>query len=96
MTICPQCNGFGFIGDIFGRIHSDCPLCNSSGKVNNRFVMWKLYGKALREYRLKWMKLTLREAARKYHIDASNLSKMERGVIKPHKYWYPWILTKKE
>lgn len=96
MTTCPQCNGFGFIGDLFGKIRYDCPLCEKSGMVSNKHILWKIWGKALRGYRLDWMKLTLREAAKKFNIDASNLSKMERGIIKPHKYWTREYITAPE
>jgi hypothetical protein len=87
MTTCPQCNGFGYIGDLFGKISCDCPLCNKTGMVSSKYILWKMYGRTLKYYRLDWLHLGLREAARKFKIDASNLSKMERGVIKPSKYW---------
>jgi hypothetical protein len=87
MTTCPQCNGFGFISDLFGKIFEDCPLCGNTGHVSNIHVLWKIYGKEMKRYRLDAMRLGLREASRKYNIDASNLSKMERGIIKPRRYW---------
>lgn len=87
MITCPQCHGFGWIGDAFGRVHMDCELCHKTGEVSDRHALWISRGKWMKNYRLDVMMLTLREAARKYHVDASNLSKMERGIISPKIYW---------
>ena len=46
--------------------------------------MRNLFGKFI-NIKLKELKITLRELSRRCNIDASNLSKMERGVISPPK-----------
>lgn len=78
---CPQCDGSGLI---FFRPPIDpvtCDWCKGTGKAyRNEF--WIMQGLQLKDWRIS-KELTLREAARKYKIDASNLSKMERGLIKP-------------
>lgn len=81
---CPQCSGFGELSDMFRRFVKVCPLCNGSGVVSDKHILWVAQGKKLKEYRLDVLKLKLREASRKFGVDASNLSKMERGIIKPN------------
>ena len=83
MVKCPQCNGFKEITDIFRRFVLPCPLCMGKGKVANKHVLWIARGKKLRDFRLDVLGIGLREAARKFQVDASNLSKMERGIINP-------------
>lgn len=84
MTKCPQCSGFGELADIFRRFVRQCPLCNGSGEVPDKHILWREQGRKLKAYRLDTLHLLLREAARKFGVDASNLSKMERGIIKPN------------
>jgi hypothetical protein len=84
MIKCPQCNGFGEIADLFRRFVATCPLCIGKGEVTNKHSLWIAQGDKLRNYRIGILKMTLREAARRYQVDASNLSKMERGIIKPN------------
>lgn len=80
---CQQCSG---TGKIFLRPNAiapfiDCDMCEGTGghELNS---LWAVQGGIIREWRLK-NDITLRECARKYSLDASNLSKMERGIIKP-------------
>lgn len=84
---CQQCGG---TGKIFLRPNHkkipfiDCDMCQGTGK-HDRNLLWEIQGSLFCEWRDK-NDLTLREAARKYKIDPSNLSKMERGIIKPSSY----------
>ena len=82
---CIQCDGFG---KLFNRDNScfDCDMCEGSGKMDINHVILKLQGEIIQDWR-KSQGLTLRKAAEKYGIDPSNLSKMERGIIKPKKYY---------
>lgn len=80
---CQQCNG---TGKIFFRPNSkvpfiDCDMCQGTGK-HELNALWFVWGKMVSDWRSK-KKLTMRECARQYNIDPSNLSKMERGIIKP-------------
>lgn len=59
-----------------------CDLCEGTGKVTDERLEWIEQGKRLRELRMS-KNLSLRKAAKKYGVDHSDLSKMERGVKKP-------------
>lgn len=85
MDRCPSCNGFGvvFPAPWENVTPIECDVCYGSGEINGKQKLWIEYGKRLKKYRIDKLQLGLREASRKYNIDASNLSKMERGVIKP-------------
>ncbi|HNP06588.1 MAG TPA: hypothetical protein PKN99_03125 [Cyclobacteriaceae bacterium] len=82
---CQQCNG---TGKIFFRPNSknvpffDCDMCEGTGK-HKLNLLWWVWGEMIKDWRFR-NKITLRECSRKYQIDASNISKMERGIIKPH------------
>lgn len=86
---CHQCSG---IGKIFLRNmkHIKCDMCEGTGKYKGN-LLWIVQGQFLVEWR-RLNDLTLREAARKYKIDPSNLSKMERGIIKPDSNYMKLIL----
>ena len=80
---CQQCNG---TGKIFFRMNAkvpfiDCDICKGTGE-HEQNDLWFMLGKLISDWRSK-KRLTLRECSRQYHIDPSNLSKMERGIIKP-------------
>ncbi len=77
---CFQCGGSGKIFLRNGK-YFDCDMCEGFGLMKGNNVLWKLQGEILQEWRLG-QKLTLRKCAIRYNIDPSNLSKMERGVIK--------------
>ena len=81
--ICPHCNGLGKIYAAFHPIVMRCDFCKSTGYIKNKKMLRYEQGQILKKYRLQIMQLTLREACRQYNIDPSNLSKMERGIIKP-------------
>ncbi len=93
MIRCTSCDGFG---KHFSRpIKTDsgikilefkCELCNGKGKIKDKKIDWVIKGNKLKEYRLK-KNISLRVAAQILRIDASNLSKMERGIIKPTNIW---------
>lgn len=79
---CHSCNGLGKILLINKKTpFIDCPLCGGAGghKIN---LFWQLAGKIMKDWRTR-NEITLRDAARKYKIDPSNLSKMERGMMNP-------------
>jgi predicted transcriptional regulator len=79
---CFQCDGFGKI--FFRNGNSiDCDMCEGLGQMSGENVLWKLQGEILKDWRMS-QGLTLRKCANKYQIDPSNLSKMERGIIKPN------------
>lgn len=89
---CPQCEGFGrvFFAFPFTRKAAEgmpCPLCAGAGTAAGEFKIWKERGALLKARRIS-SGLTLREAANHFSIDASNLSKMERGLMKPTAYCY--------
>jgi len=83
--ICLQCEGFGKIFAIKGT-SINCDMCAGSGMMKDKHVLWLMQGEVLKEIRIK-NGLTLRKCALRYGIDPSNLSKMERGIIKPKNYF---------
>lgn len=94
MILCTSCDGFGkhFSRPILIKgkveiIELKCELCNGTGKIKDEKIDWIIKGQKLREYRLE-KEITLRKAAKMLGMDASNLSKMERGIIKPKNIWY--------
>ena len=80
---CPSCLGFGFVFAFLTGKKIACEACGGLGKVEQ---LWLRHGAEMRKWRLDH-KMTLREACRKYNVDPSNVSKMERGLIKPKRYW---------
>lgn len=88
METCPQCNGFGEIVAFPRPIKITCELCRGSGKVSDKKILWVKQGKILRGRRMA-MGITLREAARRHKVDVGNLSRMERGVVKPKNIYGP-------
>jgi len=80
---CDQCNG---TGKIFFRLNNkipfiDCDICGGTGECEVN-ALWLIQGEKLHDYRIQ-QEITLREFASIYSIDPSNLSKMERGLIRP-------------
>lgn len=93
MILCTSCDGFGkhFSRPIIKDkeiiiVERKCDLCNGNGGITDKRLEWVLQGEKLKEYRLG-MNVSLRKAARILNMDASNLSKMERGIIKPKNVW---------
>jgi len=82
MVKCPACNGFGVIPARCHPIKVDCDVCRGLGLVEDYEPIWKSIGSMMRDYRIDVLRMSLREAAIKFGVDASNLSKYERGVIK--------------
>ena len=87
---CPQCDGFG---ELFGLgcpglkpVSFKCDLCAGTGVIDDKQRLWRLQGQKLKDRRIK-MGISLRRCAKRYKLDAGNLSKMERGVIKPYNYF---------
>lgn len=90
---CQQCDG---TGRIFFRPnakvpYTDCDLCKGSGGYEGN-ILWIIQGSKIRDFRIG-NNYTLRECASRFEIDASNLSKMERGAIKPDSRLLKYILT---
>jgi len=83
MIKCPTCKGIGRIFSLFGEISFQCQVCNGLGLIDDKKQLWIKQGVYLKQYRLKRLKLGLREACRKYNLDPSYVSKMERGIIAP-------------
>lgn len=101
MDKCPTCDGFGFLIPFPTHQMSKmpekdlksiltCDTCDGTGEAEINYV-WQRQGEYLRYYRMDLLGLGLREACRKFDLDPSNLSKMERGLIKPQppKELYP-------
>lgn len=86
---CNQCSGFGVIlgasVESLKPVSIPCDLCRGTGRIRHRQILWRFQGALLRKKR-ESLGLTFRDAARKWHYDCSNISKMERGVIKPVNY----------
>ena len=83
--ICPSCYGFGFTFAFFQARKIPCESCGGLGKRDVN-IHWTQYGVEMRKWRIDHG-MTLREACRRYNVDPSNVSKMERGLIKPMRYW---------
>jgi hypothetical protein len=80
---CPQCLGEKLIRAAFKQIGIDCDMCNGKGSVPKEKLLDIKKGFALKKIRIL-KRLTLRDASKIYKIDATELSKMERGVIRPN------------
>ncbi len=94
MILCTFCDGFGkhftrpILKDDEVKVYEiKCELCDGTGLIADGKIDWKLKGRKMRDYRVWQMGMGLREAERYLGIDASNLSKMERGIIKPKNLW---------
>src|SRR5688572_16529318 len=91
---CPQCDG---VGKLFGRKRKsiepllNCEVCKGTGEyeVNK---MWQIQGLILKGFRIV-NEITLRQMSRDHEIDPSNLSKMEKGIIKPNPDLLRVVLT---
>jgi len=59
-----------------------CPDCFGTGEVDDRVTEWKVAGAAMRAERLA-RGMTLRAEAARRGITASELSRMERGLVEP-------------
>ena len=85
MDKCQACDGFGFLIP-FPHKNVDvivCDVCDGEGEIKEWHKVWEEQGKYLKSYRHQVLGMGLREASREFDIDPSNLSKMERGIIKP-------------
>ena len=80
---CPSCDGFGKLFGAFTKDVLPCFTCQGIGHIPKRSDIWIKQGEELKKYRLNVLGLGLREACREYDYDPANLSKMERGLIKP-------------
>lgn len=61
-------------------------MCDGTGLLPDHIGKWQPYGERLKAERIH-RGLTVRTAAKYLGIDASNLSKMERGLIAPQFLW---------
>lgn len=89
-SVCPQCKGFGvvFASFAFHQLRLTCDMCDGIGKVDDAKIQWRTLGAIIKGRRLA-ARMTLRAAATYHGMDASNLSKMERGCICPRPMEYP-------
>lgn len=87
-VVCPQCNGWQRMLTFMGVDLGECPMCEGSGRASDEKRRWYSYGQQLKALRIA-KRLRLRQAARLIGMDPSNLSKMERGLIRPHPIQYP-------
>ena len=84
--VCPQCHGFKITLNFHGQSLGQCDMCEGAGVMPECVNRWHAYGERLKAERI-YRQLTLRQAAKLLQIDASNLSKMERGIIPPRDLW---------
>jgi hypothetical protein len=61
-------------------------MCEGKGTLPECVAKWHPYGERLKAERIH-RRMTLRAAAKHLGMDASNLSKMERGIIAPRDLW---------
>lgn len=61
-------------------------MCEGKGTLPENVSKWHAYGERLKAERI-YRRMTLRAAAKHLGVDASNLSKMERGIIPPRDLW---------
>ena len=80
-TTCHQCSGSGKIFLRNGKF-IECDMCEGSGQYIGN-LLWVIQGFKIKDFRMNKAGMTLREFAKHCDIDASNLSKMERGIMKP-------------
>lgn len=93
MILCTSCDGFGkhfsrplLIDGRVTTLELKCELCNGTGKISDEKIDWIIKGQNIKRQRLD-KQISLRKAAKILGMDASNLSKMERGIIKPRNIW---------
>lgn len=55
---------------------------------------WGIQGVKLKEHRVKILSISIREASRRYNIDPTNLSRMERGLCNPKDVYGSYIKRK--
>lgn len=91
MKPCLQCSGIGKLFFRSGRF-VPCDICEGTGKAD-RSDLWEVLGLLMKAWRTE-KELTLREAAKEYKVDPSNLSKMERGIMKPNPKYLKMVLKK--
>ena len=77
---CSQCNGVGKLFLRNGK-YFDCDICKGTGQ-DKRNLLWITQGEIMKAWRVE-QEITLRGCAKEFEIDPSNLSKMERGLMKP-------------
>ncbi len=90
---CPDCDGGIMIASHVAyankphgyNVPMNCLRCNGTGIVDDRTPEWMKAGEALRQSRLKANRI-LRDEAARLGMDASTLSRMERGVIEPYSF----------
>lgn len=85
-SACPQCRGFKIILNFYGQNLGRCDMCEGIGMLPEGVAKWHPYGERLKAERIH-RRMTLRASAEHLGIDASNLSKMERGIIAPRNLW---------
>ena len=68
---------------MFFRIgtYTNCDICDGTGLAEDN-ALWVILGNVIKAHRQRY-NITLRQFAIQNDIDPSNLSKMERGIIKP-------------
>lgn len=81
MNKCPSCvdgNSYGF-GKLGKPVVIKCDVCNGTDLVDNLTLVKIEKGKILKEERIA-RGITLRNEAKWLKVDASELSKLERGA----------------
>jgi len=77
---CFDCGGTGILGAAFHPIELICDRCGGTGKRDADMRAWARVGKLIREERLGKRK-TLWQAASEAKMDATEYSKIERGLV---------------
>ncbi len=90
--ICPDCNGEKKIAILpkiakNGKVLTSipCDRCNQTGKISKKMAEWIKLGANLRSYRIE-ANITLRELSKRTEVDASIISKAERGLMDPMEF----------
>lgn len=98
MPICPRCDGSGKTGPVHinrgskpheWRSEMACDFCGGAGKISEDQADAMKLGKAFRERRVARDE-SLREAAKRLGMKASELSALERGRGGMAAWHHPW------
>lgn len=96
LKVCLQCDGLGKIFFLPKNKKTlpyiDCDICKGTGMAD-RSDLWEAIGFIIKDWRID-NEIGIREASRRFKIDPSNLSKMERGIIKPNPDYVRMVFDK--
>jgi hypothetical protein len=97
--ICPQCYGnkvtIGFACPGFRPIELECDMCRGTGEIGDEQVLWIKLGELCKDARRE-RGIVMRQFALESGIDASAVSRMERGVDDPASLLKLWDIKIEE